>query len=545
MLGLVVLSGVGSLLAALFAVISYGLGAALLGNVKGKPEDADYPELDEWFDAQHKFATKEEASEAFDRVITECRAAHKRGAELHERTKELGEQLVKVQRTMTEDRGQRVVVGSDEREMDRRYLDTRNGGKVRWMTGPKSFEFGGHLHTVPDAPGLLDDRNPTCQWQRDLQRIASRRAWARFAFTNETPVTPNLDADLLHHLSRAPTKDLREAAERAFTDSTGVGGDWIRDGWIPDLYQAYETPRIFAGAFQEVPVSATTFQRPKITTGARPYLKGKITSDNPASYTPTTPATDVGSSTVPGFAIRILVDEVASEDSAVAAIPTLQRLMMAGLDDGFEDCGLNGDTAATHQDTIAAWNIRSRWGSSGLGGSADHRRGFIGGRARAFDIGSTAKQDGSAVQTAAGFLAALAKMGERAQGRVVAFMSPEYVVQKVMAWDQVMTVQNFGLQASILQGAPMAVFNVPIRLSRFVSADLNASGLYDDTTKTKSWFQLFDLDSFFIYRRRGPVMETQKVIMSGHFECVATLMKLLDTPDASTVVNTVTSYNLL
>lgn len=540
MLGAMVFSGVSSVLALVFLF----LGWALLGQVKGKPEDADYPELDKWFDGQHKFATKEEATEAFDKVVSECKAAHKRGQELHDRTKELGENLLKVQRTLTEERGQRVVVGATEQEMGARYVDKRNG-KLRWMTGPETFEFGGRTHTVEDAPGILDDRNPTCQWQRDLQRIASRRAWARFAFTSKDPHTPNLDNDLYRHLARAPTKEIRDAAERAFTDATGTGGDWIRDGWIPDLYQAYETPRIFAGAFQEIAVSQSTFQRPKVTTGARPYLKGKITSDNPASYTPTTPATDVGTSTVPGFAIRVLVDEVAAEDSAVAAIPTIQRLMMGGLDDSFEDCGLNGDTAGTHQDAIEAWNIRSRWGASNLGGGADHRRGFIGGRARAMDIGSTAKYDTGATQTAAGFLAALAKMGERAQGRVMCFMSPEYVVQKVMGFDQVMTVQNFGLQASILQGAPMALFNVPIRLSRFVSADMNASGLFDNVTTTKSWFQLFDLDSWAIYRRRGPVMELQKMIASGHFECVATLMKLLDTPDGASVVNTVTAYNAL
>ena len=40
-----------------------------------------------------------------------------------------------------------------------------------------------------------------------------------------------------------------------------------------------------------------------------------------------------------------------------------------------EDVIFNGDTAATHQDTIASWNARGRWGTVGLGTSLDHRRG--------------------------------------------------------------------------------------------------------------------------------------------------------------------------
>jgi hypothetical protein len=300
-----------------------------------------------------------------------------------------------------------------------------------------------------------------------------------------------------------------------------------------------------AGAFQEVAVSQSTFLRPKLTTGARPYIKSRITSDNPAHYTPSTPVTDQASMTVPGLAVRILVDEVSAEDSAVAAIPVLQRLMLSSLEDAYEDCMVNGDTAATHQDAIATWNARSRWGSTGLGGSADHRRAFMGLRAYCLDIGAAAKADGNSVQTAAGFLASLAELGERAASDLVCVMSPEYMVKKVMGWSEVLTLNNYGPGAAIMGGAIAKVFGIPIILSRFMTADLNASGLWDDTTETQSGFLLVDRAAWFNYRRRGPTMEMAKEIKSGHHELVGTLSKLFASPDATSVVNAHYTYNLL
>ena len=81
--------------------------------------------------------------------------------------------------------------------------------------------------------------------------------------------------------------------------------------------------------------------------------------------------------------------------SAFAIIPAMSRQIAQDLEDAFEDAMINGDSAATHQDDISNWNIRERWGASGLGSSADHRRLFLGMRAAAKDKGSDVDMLGS------------------------------------------------------------------------------------------------------------------------------------------------------
>ena len=113
------------------------------------------------------------------------------------------------------------------------------------------------------------------------------------------------------------------------------------------------------------------------------------------------------------------IHDAAGEESAFAIIPAMTRQVAQDLEDAYEDCMINGDTAGTHQDTIASWNIRERWGSSGLGTSADHRRTFLGLRA-ALDKGTG---DNSAFSFA-NFLAVSASMGELAMGNKLVIASP-------------------------------------------------------------------------------------------------------------------------
>jgi hypothetical protein len=426
------------------------------------------------------------------------------------------------------------VQGTDENALKRYVHDDG----IQLHREQKRVEYAGRTYDI-DQPGLLDDPNTACDWQRDLQRALRARGAARMAMRN--PRTPNLDADVVSVLMRAP-QGVRAGVEKAFNDSSGVGAEWIPDEFSTSLYEAFETPRRLASSLQSVTVSSGTFLRPRLTTGVKPYIKGQITSDDPSKYTASTPVTAQASITVAGLAVRVLLDDNASEDSAIVASTTLQRLCVQAIDDGYEDCMLNGDTTATHQDTIAAWNIRSRWGATGLGGTADHRRAFLGWRAYALDT-SGASQSGTA--TAAGHLAHLALLGERGASDLMSVTSPEYMIATIMGFSEVLTLDKFGSGASVLSGQIASLFGVPIVLSRFMGADLNASGVYDDTTKTKTGLVTVDRAAWMNYARRGTVVETAKEISSGHIEIVCTVRRSMHTPDASGVVNLAYDYNIV
>ena len=236
------------------------------------------------------------------------------------------------------------------------------------------------------------------------------------------------------------------------------------------------------------------------------------------------------------------IDDAAGEDSAFAIIPALSRQIAQDLEDAFEDCMINGDTAASHQDDIANWNVRERWGASGLGGSSDHRRLFLGMRAAAFDKGSAVD---ASTFTFAKFMSVNSQLGELAVGNKVCVVSPEALVANFLQLDQVVTLEKFGPQATILTGELARLAGIPIVLSRFMSADLKGTtGLYDNVTKDSTGFLIFNTDSWYQYVRRQITIESDKDITSGVIQLVSTMRAVMDSPDADALKNVAFGFNL-
>jgi len=438
-------------------------------------------------------------------------------------------------------------VGSNERDLTK-YL--RADGTLRLLAEESTFSYAGQSFKM-DLPGLLDDAETTCSWQADLKSIVKERQWAGVA--QKARNTPYLDAKLAYHMLRAPkvgdfAKGLEEHAKKAFesrkafNNSSATGAEWIPESFVPDLYEAQVLRGPVADQFTSVQVGSDTFKRPRVSNQIRLYVVSQITTDDPTKYTASTPATGEQTYTVPMGGILVLVDVAASEDSAVAAIPVLQRLMNDTRNDAYADAILNGDTTATHEDTIATWNTRSRWGSSGLGGSADHRRIFKGLRRQAVDRSTTL--DMGSIQTSAGILQLFALMGERGVNNRVMFVSPEVLIQKLLGLTEVITIDKMGSMATILSGQIASIFGTPIIPTRWVTADLAATGLYTGSG-AKSGVIVADRSAYYRYVRRGVVIEVQKVIRSQHIELVLTVREGFDTPDESAAKNVAFGFNWL
>jgi len=264
----------------------------------------------------------------------------------------------------------------------------------------------------------------------------------------------------------------------------------------------------------------------------RPYKRNAISSDDPANYTGSTPVTADATITVSNMAVRVVYDEMDAEDAVIAMEPLVRQLVVDAINDGYCDAMINGDTAASHQDAIASWNIRSRWGASGLGGTADHRRLFLGLRALAFDRSQTV--DMGSAQTIVGLMSSLiGGMGERAAGQLALIVSPEVFYQKLMSDTNVLTLDKLGANATLLNGQLASVFGHPIVVSRWMSADLAATGLYT-ASGALSGALAVDLSAFRHYQRRNTLVELDRDIKTGGTHVVATLRRCFKTVSGST-----------
>ena len=418
-----------------------------------------------------------------------------------------------------------------------------NESGVQWSSQKRNVQIAGRGTVTIEEKGLLDSDTPVNQWHSDLININKERSLTRLIMS--TPNTPKSDLKLWKHLQKAP-RFMKPAINKAFTDAASEGAEWIPDQFAANLYfnieEQSQLPRVVADNLQKQQVERSTILVPRLERGGRPYLKGSIASDNPAAYTASSVKTSQKSITVKGLASRFLIDDAAQEDSAIAVIPALQRQIVMDLNDAMEDALINGDDSGTHQDAIADWNIRSRWGvTPSLGGSSDHRRMFKGMRKQAFARSSTADLS---TFTFANLLGLKAKMGELAMQNVVIFASPEAILANLLELDQVITIDKFGPAATIVSGQIANVLGMPIIMSRFMGNDLNGSGVYDNVTKTKTGLLMAHAPSWYIFERKGILVESDRKIDVGATEIVATMRATFDTLDLDATKNVAFGYNM-
>ena len=412
-------------------------------------------------------------------------------------------------------------------------------GKIQWTSETKSTQVPGRGTINVEKEGLLDASVPANDWHADLQQIAQKRAFARLLMSN--PHTPKTDLELFRHLEKAPAS-MQPAIQRAFFDSAGSGAEWIPDEFRPELYESFKLPTGLKDLFPSVQVERNTILVPRLQRGGRPYAKGQISTDSPANYTASTVETAQKSVSIKGLATRYVIDDAAAEDSAIALMPTLSRQIAQDLSAGYEDCMINGDTAAVHQDDIATWNIRSRWGAAGLGGASDHRRLFDGLRRQSFARGTNQNALGPALALA-DILTSMGAMGELAVQDQMLICSPEFMISQLFSLTEVQTIDKYGPAATILTGQLASILGMPIIMSRFVSADMNAAGVYPNGGSTQTGFLIVNRSSYVNYERKGILIETSKDIAAGAIEMVSTLRSTFDSPDAATATNVVYTYN--
>ncbi len=411
-----------------------------------------------------------------------------------------------------------------------------NEDGIRWTNKTVRKELTGRGRVNVEEKGLVDADVYCNQWHADLCKMVQERSLVRGILKDAH--TPKADMKLYNHLQKAPSF-MKPSVTKIFSDSAGVGSEWIPDEFSTSLYQTFEVPRGLRALFADVQMERETLIVPKLTRGGRPYIKG-IATDDLASYTASSIETAQKTIRAKGLACLMNIDDAAGEDSAFAIIPALSRQIAQDLNDAYEDCMINGDTASPNEDDIENCNIRGRWGSSGLGTASDHRRAFLGLRAAAFDKVNA----NNAAFDFASFLATSADMGELAVGSKIVIASPEMVLSNFLALSEVQTLEKFGPQATVLTGQIASLAGMPIIMSRFMGADLAADGLYDNVTKTKTGYLIVARDSWFNYVRRQITIETDKNIASGVVQICATMRGTFDSPDADATKNVSYHYNI-
>lgn len=440
---------------------------------------------------------------------------------------------------------------------------TQGGDTVRLFA--REVKFAGQ--NVGKAAGLLDCAETYGDWHaraKDLAEAMYVEAKLKSPNRSENvrdPATlkrlaPQALARLGAHLRSGPGVIGREAAsivERVFTDSNGAGGEFIPDQIVlPELDKALilSDYGLVTGNLGTMDLSGKNIRIPFLSTSPRPYKYGVASVDDPANYSSSTPGTTDRDITPAGMAIAIPMDRDSVDDSIVDVLPIMRQMIARAAALGREDAVINGDTAASHQDAIATWNPNSIFEGTG-GGSGDHRRLYLGWRARAFDVGAASKLDTGTGLTYDEVLALAAKMSaaQSIAGDLALVVDYQSYLTKILAMTEVRTLDKYGPNASILGGevgnvGPFRVMRTPV-----LAPDLANTGLYTGSGALATAVGV-NLSRFKIARRRGLRVELDTEIRNGMLYLVATCRETLYDMDngasvsSSSVRNAVVAYNI-
>lgn len=300
---------------------------------------------------------------------------------------------------------------------------------------------------------------------------------------------------------------LKEAIERkaAYDGTTaGRGTEWIPTGYSPDLIMLFELERQVAGIFGMVNMPNDPFKIPTQTGAAVAYKKSRST--DPTESESTSDAITLSCSTVAAYS---KVAYEVEEDAIVAMVPFIRQDLAMALATGEENCIINGDTTASHQDEDVT-------------GSADVRKCWKGLRKLAI-AGSDTYDMGDPTTLKLRYMRGMmSKYGVNPR-RLAWVVSPIGLIH-LLSLDEVLTVDKLGANATLISGQMGSFDGAPVVVSGLMRDDLAATGLYDaDGDHTKTGILLVNTTGYVLGRRRAPMIESFRDVVAGADEIVASM----------------------
>lgn len=283
--------------------------------------------------------------------------------------------------------------------------------------------------------------------------------------------------------------------KKALDTATGAqGGDWVPTSFSPELWEYVQLESRVPALFRTIVMPSNPYKLPIGLARVNTFKQPEQTADTGQTKIPVGDGSNVGNATLTatGHAARVLASAELDEDSIVPILPFLVRDIAKAIAEGREDFIVNGDSAGTHEDSdIGA-------------GSLDHRRRIaLGLRAAANDGGATYKLD-MATFSLANLRALRAKLGKYGVNpNDLAIITGPVGYLKLLGMTEVTTLQNFGNRATVLSGGLGDVDGIPVIVSGQVRENLNASGVFDNVTTTKTALYLVYRPGWVIGERRA------------------------------------------
>ena len=284
-------------------------------------------------------------------------------------------------------------------------------------------------------------------------------------------------------------KDVLAPRLKAFGSTVvGEGDEWVPTAISASFVEEFELERRVEARFRSLQMTTNPWELPV----QKDVTKAKVVAEG-AQATSQNFGTDKLTFNAKKFQEFSILPEELNEDSAVAILSLARSELVESQQRACEAAEINGDTAGTHQDSdtnsLGADVAEKAW--DGL---------------RKLAIANSANGGtvtfGSAV-TDAKLREMRTKMGKfGVNPRDLVWIVSPVGYQQMLGTSDVVTVEKFGPQATVLTGALAAYQGMPIVISEFMREDLNAAGVFDGITSDNTALLLVNHRRYYIGMRR-------------------------------------------
>lgn len=299
-----------------------------------------------------------------------------------------------------------------------------------------------------------------------------------------------------------------ELAKAMNTGTAAAGGDWVPTGYSNQLMQMIEVERKLARFFPSFSMPQNPYVWP-ISTG-RPVAK-KVTTEGAAVTETTVPSAKLTFDAERLMAYVSVTDDL-TEDSIVPMLAEIKSQLALSLVDGEENIILNGCA----DDSIDSDNSDAE----------DQRRVAVGLRKLAIANSYTTDLGTFNSDTVGVMRKFLGKFFDPRKCGIVCSVSGYEQLTRLKDSNGnavCLTVDKAGAKATFQQGQIDEAFGMPVIESGFSRDILNASGIYDNVTKTKTSIQIVRFDAFKIGKRGNVINESQRQVKTLTTDLVASM----------------------
>ena len=276
---------------------------------------------------------------------------------------------------------------------------------------------------------------------------------------------------------------LRKAMAEA---TSGSGSEWVPTLLSADTYRMFYLRSPVATLFPDIPMPSNPYTPPySFDNDDGYYYVSESVSDEPSKSPTSVITSGIITLTARKFKRRILFSDELTEDSIVPVLSTLRDQVISAGSRAIENAIINGDVTAVHQDSNVTdpKDIRKIWP----------------GLRKLCPAGTKVDLGTFATATLATIRTAMSKWGM--DPSQVAWIPGPKSYNKMLGLTEVLTVDKFGPAAIIQSGQLAALLGIPIIPSEKIWENLNATGVYDGTTTTKTIMLIVNKNGFILGSR--------------------------------------------